>query len=40
MLGASLSIYGKTSNEAQGEASQPEAPIGQDEASRGRMDVT
>jgi hypothetical protein len=40
MLGAYLSIYGKTSNEAQVRASQREAPIGHDEASRGRIDVT
>ena len=39
MLGAYLGIYGRLPR-GPTEASQPEAPIGQDRASRGRMAVT
>jgi hypothetical protein len=40
MLGAYLSIYVRYPERSPSEASQPEAPIGQKKASRGRMDVT
>ena len=40
MLGAYLSIYGREQQRGPSEASQPVAPIGHDEVSRGCIDVT